>query len=62
LPGHRLWQGIKFRDYLINNPAAEQEYLNLKMRLANLYKNDREEYTNAKGDFIKKCLIRAERS
>ena len=48
------WDEIRFRDYLINNPNAANDYEVLKLKLAVKYKNDREAYTNSKNDFINK--------
>jgi GrpB-like predicted nucleotidyltransferase (UPF0157 family) len=53
------WDEIYFRDYLKANPAIAQEYAVLKTRLANEYKNDREEYTAQKSDFIKRIMEKA---
>jgi GrpB-like predicted nucleotidyltransferase (UPF0157 family) len=47
------WDEIYFRDYLINNPVVALSYGNLKKELSIKYKNDREEYTSAKTEFIK---------
>lgn len=49
---HSLWDRIYFRDYLRQNPDALKEYENLKFKLADKYKFDREGYTNAKKEFI----------
>ncbi|MFI4913220.1 MAG: GrpB family protein [Sedimentisphaeraceae bacterium JB056] len=54
--GHRLWDGVVFRDYLIANPEYAARYLELKQRLAQEYKDDREAYTKAKNDFIKEVV------
>jgi GrpB-like predicted nucleotidyltransferase (UPF0157 family) len=43
---------IYFRDYLRQNADARNEYEQLKLRLAQLHKYDREAYTAAKTDFI----------
>lgn len=51
---HPLWDRIYFRDYLIKNPMIAKEYEILKISLADKHKFDREAYTNAKGEFIKK--------
>ncbi|AQQ70461.1 hypothetical protein SMSP2_00812 [Limihaloglobus sulfuriphilus] len=59
LPGHRLWQGIIFRDYLKANNSAAREYSPLKLRLSEVYKKERERYTDAKSEFIKRCLAQA---
>lgn len=47
---------ILFRDYLITHPEVAQEYQQLKILLAQQYTYDREEYTNAKGEFVNKIL------
>ncbi len=47
---------IRFRDYLLNNPDAAKEYEALKLRLADIYRNDRDAYTEAKSPFIKSTL------
>ena len=46
------WQGLLFRDYLIQHPQVAKEYEALKLRLAHDYPNDREAYTNGKTDFV----------
>ena len=46
------WNRLLFRDYLIKNPSAAQEYQTLKMRLATAYPNDRVAYTKGKTEFI----------
>lgn len=48
------WDEICFRDYLRLNPVTAGEYGELKVRLAERYRNDREKYTDAKSEFIKK--------
>ena len=48
------WDEIYFRDYLKKNPGAASEYGVLKQKLAEKYKNDREAYTDAKTDFVKR--------
>jgi GrpB-like predicted nucleotidyltransferase (UPF0157 family) len=52
--GHRLWEGILFRDYLRSDSGAAAEYRLLKETLAAVHKKDREAYTRAKTDFIRK--------
>ncbi len=47
---------VLFRDYLIWNPEAAQEYAELKRRLSIVFINDREAYTNNKTDFIKEII------
>jgi GrpB-like predicted nucleotidyltransferase (UPF0157 family)/RimJ/RimL family protein N-acetyltransferase len=62
-PTSHHWQGkIIFRDYLIAHPEVAQEYQQLKLRLAQLHIYDREEYTNAKGEFVNTILKRANES
>lgn len=45
---------LYFRDYLISHPDAAAEYGRLKQELARQYQNDRDGYTDAKGEFIRK--------
>lgn len=52
---------IDFRDYLIGHPESAKEYQALKIKLAKQHTYDREEYTNAKGEFINKILKLARR-
>lgn len=47
---------IMFRDYLRLHPEAACEYAALKRRLAERYRNDRQAYTDAKGEFINRIL------
>ena len=49
-----FWDRLYFRDYLIANPSVASEYAELKKDLAAKYKHDRDEYTKAKTEFIKK--------
>ncbi len=44
---------LYFRDYLRDHPRVRSEYAELKKRLAQEYKHDRETYTGEKTDFIK---------
>lgn len=54
---------LAFRDRLRSDPELAGEYAALKRRLAAEYENDREAYTKAKGDFIRRALrFRAMRS
>jgi GrpB-like predicted nucleotidyltransferase (UPF0157 family) len=46
------WDGLIFRDYLIEHPDVALEYGDLKMRLSAAYPNDRAAYSSAKSDFI----------
>lgn len=52
-----VWrERIQFRDYLRSHPAVAEEYAALKYQLADLYRFDREAYTEAKGPFIVRVL------
>jgi GrpB-like predicted nucleotidyltransferase (UPF0157 family) len=48
------WDELYFRDYLINHPEIADEYGKLKLELQKKYEHDRDGYTNAKTDFIKR--------
>lgn len=48
------WDEIYFRDYLKNNAAIRKQYGELKKILALKYRNDREGYTDAKTEFVKR--------
>ena len=41
-----------FRDYLRNHPAARKEYYRIKMELSKIEWNNRNDYTEAKSEFI----------
>ncbi|MCF7924394.1 MAG: GrpB family protein [Candidatus Izimaplasma sp.] len=45
---------LYFKDYLQNFSEVAYEYGKLKQTLANKYKNHRDNYTEAKTEFIKK--------
>ena len=45
---------LYFRDYMNDNPDIAKEYEKLKISLSKRYEHDRDAYTNAKTDFIKK--------
>ena len=51
-PGHRLWEGVAFRDYLRTHPTVGREYAELKHKLAEKFGADREGYTEAKTAFV----------
>jgi GrpB-like predicted nucleotidyltransferase (UPF0157 family) len=55
------WDEIVFRDYLLKNQKALDEYAGLKRELADRFKNDREKYTDNKTEFIKKATRIARR-
>jgi GrpB-like predicted nucleotidyltransferase (UPF0157 family) len=50
---------IIFRDYLIAHPEVARDYEQLKIKLANEYTFDREQYTDAKTQFIDDVLKKA---
>jgi len=47
------WDELYFRDYLISHPQVTKEYGKLKIELMEIYKHDRDAYTQAKTDFIR---------
>jgi len=60
--GAPLWKDrLTFRDYLRDHPEARAEYAELKYRLAEAHRDDREAYTDAKTDFVAKILALANR-
>ncbi len=57
-PTSTHWSGkINFRNYLIAHPDIAKEYQALKIKLAQQHRDDREEYTKAKGEFINRILL-----
>ncbi len=57
--GSERWGRLLFRDYLIKHPEEVREYEKLKLNLAEKYKNDREAYTEAKGEYVKSVMEKA---
>lgn len=56
-PGEERWERqIRFRDVLRSRPDLVKAYAELKIKLADENKNDRESYTTAKTEFILKVL------
>jgi GrpB-like predicted nucleotidyltransferase (UPF0157 family) len=56
----RHWQGkILFRDYLIAHSEAANEYESLKIKLAEEFANEREQYTEGKTQFVNRILEKA---
>lgn len=51
------WDEIRFRDFLLQHSEAATEYENLKIRLAEQFRNDRDSYTEAKSDFIRNISL-----
>lgn len=50
---------LYFRDYLRDNPSIAKEYEQLKLSLEPHFRHNRDGYTNAKTDFIKRITARA---
>lgn len=48
------WDELYFRDYLIQYPKVSEQYGQLKLELRNTFEHDRDAYTEAKTDFIRK--------
>ena len=48
------WDELYFRDFLITHPNVANEYGIFKLQLLNDYKHNRDGYTEAKSDFVKK--------
>lgn len=46
------WGELYFRDYLMAHPEIAKQYGELKLKLAQKYKYNRDAYTNAKTDFV----------
>lgn len=58
--GSPLWiERVAFRDYLRTHADAARKYAELKWRLADQHRFDREAYTDAKGPFILDIVARA---
>lgn len=55
----QITRHLAFRDYLINNPDAAQEYSDLKRELAAKYPDDIEAYMDGKDEFIQEIDRRA---
>lgn len=48
------WDEIRFRDFLINHRDIAKEYEELKLNLADKFRNDRESYTDSKSKWIER--------
>lgn len=53
---------VLFRDYLNEHSETAKEYEALKLRLWKRYEHDRDAYTAAKGDFVKRVVELARRN
>ncbi len=52
---------LYFRDYLNEHPECAKEYEQMKPELWKRFKHDRDGYTKAKTDFVKKCTEKAKK-
>jgi len=50
------WDEPVFCEYLKQHPEKAKEYAALKTKLQKQFKHDRDAYTEAKGEFIRKCV------
>ena len=57
--GHRILEGLAFRDYMRTHPEDAERYLELKHRLVMEFHDDREGYTAAKEEFVRELTDRA---
>jgi GrpB-like predicted nucleotidyltransferase (UPF0157 family) len=57
--GHRIFEGLAFRDHMKTHPEDAARYLELKHRLAVEFRDDREGYTAAKAEFVREITDRA---
>lgn len=48
------WSELYFRDFLIAHPDVAGEYERLKLKLWKQYEHDRDGYTEAKTDFVRR--------
>ncbi|MDE5878378.1 MAG: GrpB family protein [Muribaculaceae bacterium] len=53
---------IYFRDYLISHPNLAKEYESLKLSLLPEYRHNRDGYTEAKSEFVKKVMALCKRT
>ena len=60
--GHRIWEGIAFRDYLRTHPDEAARYAALKRQFAESHATDREAYTDSKDEFVRQVTAKALRS
>lgn len=52
---------LYFRDYLREHPGIAKEYEQLKLSLRKRFEHDRDGYTDAKSEFIKRYTAEAKR-
>ncbi|MCE5315043.1 MAG: GrpB family protein [Armatimonadota bacterium] len=60
--GHKIWDGLAFRDYLCQHSDDAARYAALKRELAAIHRCDREAYTNAKGAFVMEIVEKVRQS
>jgi GrpB-like predicted nucleotidyltransferase (UPF0157 family) len=53
------WDELYFRDYLIYHPDIAVQYGNLKLKLWKEYEHNRDGYTEAKTEFVKRYTKKA---
>jgi len=59
-PGTECWvTHVRFRDYLLAHPEAQEQYQSLKRDLARRHAQDRPAYAGGKAEFIRTLLARA---
>lgn len=54
--GGELSSRLEFRDFLRDNPDWRDKYATLKRQLATQFADDREAYTDGKGDFVARVM------
>ena len=55
-----MWRDhLLFRDYLRAHPEIAREYETIKRELVTMYLHDKEQYTDAKGPFVRSIVRRA---
>ena len=57
--GHPMWECLAFRDHLRRCPEEARRYEQLKARLASEHRDDREAYTEGKGEYVKRVTKEA---
>ena len=59
---HPIWERLLFRDYLREHPDARKEYEKLKYKLAEIFRHDREAYTDEKEEFVERIMEKARKA
>jgi GrpB-like predicted nucleotidyltransferase (UPF0157 family) len=60
--GHRVWDGLAFRDRLRSHAEEREQYAALKRELAVDFHHDRERYSQAKTEFVREVTSKALRN